>query len=56
MKIKPDIIRIDVETADLLAKLRMPGESWSDLVKRCARTELEAQQSMNPIHPCKESK
>lgn len=49
MKTCPDVIRLKPEAAALLAELRRPGESWSDVVARCARTEKEAVESEKPF-------
>lgn len=49
MKTIPTIVRITPDVAELLASLRRPGESWSDVILRCARTEAEAEASEKPF-------
>ena len=49
MKTAPEIVRLTPEVAALLAELRRPGESWSDVIGRCARTEREAAESEKPF-------
>lgn len=49
MKTQPLVIRLTDEASSLLKSLRKPGESWSDVVARCAATEKEAQESEKPM-------
>lgn len=49
MKTAPEIVRLTPEVATLLGELRRPGESWSDVIGRCARTERQAAESEKPF-------